>query len=93
MTRWDIPPEDVARRWLEGETVASLALSYGAGENTIKRRLEYARRALPSLPWDKRNSPRNATSRSSLTRYVTMKDGRKGAAVGTIIKARSLRNR
>lgn len=93
MTRWDIPPEDVARRWLEGETIAALALSYTTGENTIKRRLDYARQALPDLPWDKRNPPRRSAPRSDLTRYVTMKDGRKGAMIGSVIKARSLRNR
>lgn len=88
MTRHDITPEAVAKRWLAGETIAVLAVALGASEELIKRRIRTARQEFPDLPWDERVRTQN---RSAVRDYRNMKDGVSGTRTvkqGSIVFAR-----
>lgn len=86
MTRHDNTPEQVARRWLAGESVLDLAVELMTDEELIKRRIRKARREFPGLPWDRR--PEKQT-RSSTLDYRSMNDGIPGESVlreGSVVR-------
>lgn len=88
MSRPDISTEEVARMWLGGASILSIAVHYDTSDQTIRRRISKARELLPNLPWDKRQ-PRVASSPTK--GYTTMKDGRTGESVlriGSVVRGR-----
>lgn len=91
MTRHDITPEAVARRWLAGETILHLACDLMVSEELIKRRLRKARQEFPDLPWGERP---NTRTRGSVRDYREMKDGVSGGRTlkeGSIVFGRGKR--
>jgi hypothetical protein len=91
VTRNDITPEAVAKRWLSGETILALAISLEVSEELIKRRLRKARKDLPDLPWTQRSATQ---TRGSVQEYREMKDGVPGARSlkqGSIVHGRHRR--
>lgn len=96
MTRHDVPAEEVARRWLEGETIAVLANSYQADTGTIQDRLKKARAQFPELPWNDRTPPQTARQPSPTRAFLSMKDGAEGSPAvrsGHVVRSRGLRSR
>lgn len=92
--RPDIAPEDVARRWLTGETTESIALFYETTISTIKRRLAQAREEHPGLPWDERSPV--ARDHGAIRRYTQLNDGHPGESVlrsGSVVRSSALRKR
>lgn len=89
--RPDIDAKDVARRWLDGETIEVLAFACETTMSTIKRRLELARELYPNLPWDKRELKRQP---NPVKDYIEMKDGKapgRALKTGSIIRGRRRR--
>lgn len=74
--RNDIPPLEVAERWLNGESIRALAAAYSTSHTLIQNRLSKARKLRPDLPWHKRDDVRD-----SAAAYVRMTDGKSGAQV------------
>lgn len=91
--REDITTADVARRWIAGETIEDIALSYEAALNTVKRRLTAARHEFPGLARDSRVVRRD---HGAVKRYTQMTDGQGGESVlraGSVVRSRKLRKR
>ena len=75
MTRRDITPEAVARRWLAGHSILAVAEHFDISVGMVQRRLKTARETLPDLPWDTRTP---AVADSPTTPYATLNDGKPG---------------
>lgn len=87
MTNHDITAEEVARRWLGGESYLSIASDLGVSESIIKRRIKVAKATMPDLPWENRKR----TRKSGPTReFVQMNDGKAGErpVAGSVIRRR-----
>lgn len=88
--RPDITPEEVARRWLAGESILTIAVSLDTSQQTVKSRLTKARETMPDLPWDERKAK---AATGPTMEYVAMKDGKPGTEniAGSIIFVRNRR--
>ena len=83
--RPDVTVEEVARRWLAGESILSIASHFQMDTGPINSRLKKARLLFPDLPWDE---PRQVRKISPTAEYVEMKDGvpRKRDVAGSFIR-------
>jgi hypothetical protein len=91
--RPDILAEDVARRWLAGDSILVLSIAYDCSLGTIDNRLAKARVEFPDLPWGEREvSPTPVGTKE----YLEMNDGKQGESVvrqGSVIRSSAMRRR
>ena len=90
--RGDISDQDVALRWIAGESIQFIATSLRAAPATIHGRLTKARKTFPDLPWGERVIRRTPSPTKS---FAAMNDGKQGAAEarGSIVDGRRRKHR
>lgn len=101
MARDDVSAEEVARRWLAGESYLALSVAYDMYQKAVVRLVEQARIDFPGLPWHLREGaalrrPARTSQYAPVQAYAQMTDGKKGArgvTSGSVFPSKSPRHK